>query len=95
MTATVTFGGVRGVNLGGNLPFSTVRNAVKNVLVRMAACHLGDLTGRLGFATRGMIVIVMLRFLCCCMCAFTLGLGFERETHIISLVRVDAVPCAN
>jgi hypothetical protein len=93
MTATVAFGGVRGVNLSGDFPFSAVCDAEENVLVRMTVCHLGDLSGGFGFGTRSMIVIVLRLGLCCSrVCA--LGLTLECETHIISLIRVDAVPCA-
>jgi hypothetical protein len=95
MTATVAFGGIRRVNLGGDLPFSTVCHAVENVLVRMAVCNLGNLAGGLSRRTRGMIMVmlgfvIMLRFFGSCVCA--LALTLERETHVISLVRVDAVP---
>jgi hypothetical protein len=67
-------------------------DAEENVLVRMTVCH-GDLSGGFGFGTRSMIVIVLRLGLCCSrVCA--LGLTLECETHIISLIRVDAVPCA-
>jgi hypothetical protein len=95
MAATVAFGGVRHVNLSGDLPFSTVCHAVENVYVRMAVCHLGNFAGGFGRCARGMIMVmlgfmIMLRFFGSCVCA--LALTLERETHVISLVRVDAVP---
>jgi hypothetical protein len=34
--------------------------------------------------------VIMLRFFGSCVCA--LALTLERETHVVSLVRVDAVP---
>jgi hypothetical protein len=91
VTATVAFGSIRSVNLSGDFPFSAVCDAVENVLVWMAVCRLGDLIGGFGFGTRSMIVVV-LRLGLRCSRVYALALTLERETHIISLVRVDAVP---
>jgi hypothetical protein len=90
MAATVAFGSVRSVNLSGNLPFFAVCNAVKDVHVRMAVGHLGDFAGRFGLCTRSMFMVVF-RFFCSGMCA--LALTLEGETHIVSLIGVDAVSC--
>lgn len=95
MTATVALRGGRRINLSGDLPFFTVCNAVEDVHVRMAVCHLGNLTGGFGRCTRGMIVVVlsfviMLRIFRSGVCA--LGFTLELETHVVSLVCVDAVP---
>jgi len=97
MTATVAFGGVGSVNISGNLPFPTICDAVKNVNMRMAVCHLCNFRG-FGLSVRGMLMIMLgfsSTFVCSCMCTLSLSLGLESKTHVISLVRVDAVPCAH
>jgi len=94
MTAAVAFGSARDIDLGGNLPFFTICNAVKCVHVAMAICHFGNLGGGCGLSVRGMIVI-LLRLSRGCSCVFALAPFLESKAHVISLVGIDTVPCTH
>jgi len=91
MTATIAFGSALDVDFGSDFPFIAICDAVENVHVSMAVCHLGNFSGGCGRSARGMIMI-MLRLFCSRVRALALALVLENKTHVISLVGINAVP---